>query len=83
MTPEEISELLAHNIPDDVTADAMAEVREIVNDAALSVAMMLPLSRERSLFVTHIQQAQMWAICCLALHGGPEPRERDEDCDCP
>lgn len=81
MTPEEISELLAHHIPDDVTADAMAEVREIMTEAALSVAEKLPLSRERSLFVTHIQQAQMWAICSLALHG--EPRVRDEDCDCP
>ena len=74
MTEAEIRNILKyHNVQgdQDVVA-AMERVREVLTEAAVEVGKLTPPSRERSLFLTNIQQGQMMAIASLAIHGTPE-----------
>ena len=43
-------------------------IRSIVTQATVEVAELVPQSRERSLFITHMQQAQMIANAGVAIH---------------
>lgn len=71
MNEDEIRDILKYHVVDRETQDAMAAVRAVITDAAVTVAGMLPPSRERELFITHIQEGQMQAIASLAIHGLP------------
>ena len=68
MKEAEIRELFERHLPDQNSV-LQAAIREFVTDATVRVAELLPPSRERSLFITLMQQAQMMAHAAIAIHG--------------
>ena len=72
MTEQEIVEIFTFHPPDAARIDAHERVREVMRDATLELAALLPPSRERSLFITEMQQASMMANAALAIHGLPK-----------
>ena len=71
MTEQEIVEIFKYHPPDAERIRAHDLVREVMRDATLELAAHLPPSRERSAFITHMQQASMMANAALAIHGVP------------
>lgn len=51
--------------------DAMDQLRERFRDIADIVIDATPVGRERSLALTHIEEASMWAIAAIARQGQP------------
>ena len=72
MTPEEIRETFRYHSPSPAAVSTHEAVRERMTDTVLAVAAWLPYSRERSTFITLMQQAQMMANAAIAIHGLPE-----------
>ena len=71
MTPEEIRETFRYHSPSPAAVSAHEAIRERMTDVVLDVAARLPHSRERSTFITLMQQAQMMANAAIAIHGLP------------
>ena len=69
MTEAEIRNILRYHIVDDATAQQISEIRDTITAAMVKVAAVLPMSRERSLFISHMQEGEMNAIASLAVHG--------------
>lgn len=70
MTEAEIRNILKyHKIEDPDTIAAMERVRSLITEATVEVSNLTPPSRERSLFISHMQEGQMCAIASLAIHG--------------
>jgi hypothetical protein len=59
----------------DVTRPTHQEFRKAVRAFAHSVVDSLPNSREKSLFLTNLQQAAMWANAAIAINGSPFTEE--------
>ncbi|MYI74155.1 MAG: hypothetical protein F4057_02155 [Acidobacteria bacterium] len=72
MTEAEIVELFTYHPPDAERIRAHDLVRDVMRDAVLELAPHLPASRERSTFITLMQQASMMANAALAIHGVPK-----------
>ena len=72
MTEQEIVEVFKYHPPTPERIRAHELVREVMRDATLELAPQLPPSRERSAFITHMQQAAMMANAALAIHGPPD-----------
>ena len=51
-------------------------IRERMTETVVQIAADLPHSRERSTFITLMQQAQMMANASIAIHG--HPGEQDD-----
>ena len=73
MNNDQIREMLRYHAPDDSQRETFENTRKVMLDATLDIAGRIPNSRERSLFLTHMQQAQMFANAAVAIHG---PRDR-------
>ena len=69
MIEEQIRETFKYHSPSPSAVKHHEKIRETMTEAAVVVAAMLPLSRERSLFITLMQQAQMMANASIAIHG--------------
>ena len=69
MTEEQIREMFRYRAPDESQRKTFEANRAIMTETAVSVAGTLPDSRERALFLTHMQHAQMMANAAVALHG--------------
>jgi hypothetical protein len=68
-TEEQVRALFAHHPP--TTRDRIAaheDVREAAADLAIQLNHWLPESREKSLALTSLQQAAMWANAAIAIH---------------
>jgi hypothetical protein len=61
-----------HPADADNTQAAHAEVRNICLDAAESINDLLPDGREKSLAITHLEEAMMWANAGIARADGPK-----------
>ena len=69
MTPEKIRDVFRHHPPSQENLKKHEQIREYMIATTVAIAEMLPESRERSLFITHMQQAQMMANAAVAIHG--------------
>jgi hypothetical protein len=61
-----------HHPPDEATGEIHAAVRAHLKRAAESVVASQPDSRERSLAVTHLEEAMFWANAGIARNGTAE-----------
>ncbi|MXX62970.1 MAG: hypothetical protein F4112_16145 [Holophagales bacterium] len=71
MKPEEIRETFRYHSPGPEAVRTHERIRARMTDTAVDVAGMIPPSRERSTFITLMQQAQMMANAAVAIHGLP------------
>lgn len=69
MKPEEIRETFRYHSPGPEAVRTHERIRARMTDTAVDVAGMIPPSRERSTFITLMQQAQMMANAAVAIHG--------------
>ena len=68
MTEDQIRDAFYH--PSNPTQCARFEtIRETIIEATVKIAGLIPDSRERSLFITDMQRAQMMANAAVAIHG--------------
>ena len=72
MTEEEIRNTFKYHSPSPEAAQTHEAIRAQMTETCVSVAKKLPWSRERSLFITLMQQAQMMANASIAIHGLPK-----------
>lgn len=69
-----------HQPADDMTRDAHSSVRGVHLDAVVQIDHLCPESREKSLALTALQEAMMWANAAIAIHGvSNEYRESYEE----
>ena len=69
MTEEQIRDALRHHPPTEAQAVTFNNIRHWMSETAVRVADAIPDGRERSLFLTHFETAQMWANKAVALKG--------------
>ena len=69
MTEKEIRETFRYHEPDTVKVEVFDGIRARMTEMVVATAAVLPPSRERSLFITLCQQAQMMANAAIAIHG--------------
>ena len=72
MKEDEIRNTFKYHSPNPDAVKIHEALRELMTETTVSVAGLIPLSRERSLFITLMQQAQMMANAAIAIHGLPE-----------
>ena len=68
MTEKEIRKLFFYKKPRSEAASFHEWVRKIFTETAVDLGNCLPSSRERSLMLTKLQEALMWANASIALH---------------
>ena len=68
MTEKEIRKLFSYKKPSSEAASFHEWVRKIFTETAVDLGNCLPSSRERSLMLTKLQEALMWANASIALH---------------
>ena len=69
MIPSQITESFRHHNPTPKQVEAFNGVEEAITNVTIKIAGLIPPSRERSLFITKMQEAKMWANTGLAVHG--------------
>ena len=72
MTEEQIRETFKYHSPNPDMVEIHEGIRELMTETVVTVAASLPPSRERSLYITLMQQAQMMANAAIAIHGVKE-----------
>jgi hypothetical protein len=55
-------------VTDSLALHAMDEIRHIMSNAALEITLRCPDSRERSLALTALEEASMWAVKSIAVN---------------
>ena len=75
MTEEEIREIFRYHSPNPASISAHEAIRAQMAETCVFVTKELPWSRERSLFITLMQQAQMMANAAIAIHGLPKQND--------
>ena len=68
MTPEKIRNTFRYHSPGPESQKKHEAIRKCIIETVLVVAAMIPESRERSLFITKMQEAQMLANAAVAIH---------------
>ena len=68
MTEDEIRNTFQYHSPNPDAVSRHETIRESMTETAVKVAGMIPASRERSLYITLMQQAQMMANAAIAIH---------------
>lgn len=81
MTPEEIKETFRYHSPSPEAVDLHERIRDKMVTAVDWIARRIPHSRERSAFITKMQEAQMMANAAVAIHGPPRDGEQRPDPD--
>ena len=69
MKEKEIREAFRYHSSDPNMIKKHEEIRRTLTEAVVKVAWLCPNSRERSCFITLMQQAQMMANASIAIHG--------------
>lgn len=72
MEREEIQETFRYHSPDPERVKDHESIRERMTELTCDIADMLQDSREKDLFITHMQHAQMMANASIAIHGRRE-----------
>ena len=75
MTEAEIRDTFKYHSPGQDRRVVHESIRSVMTETVVAVAAMLPPSRERSLYITLMQQAQMMANAAIAIHGLPKGKE--------
>lgn len=68
MKQEEINKIFTYHKPFGSQASSYEKIREEARLFAIGINNMCPESREKSLAITAIQQAVMWANAAIAIH---------------
>lgn len=69
MNPKpDLDNIFDYHAPDDYTRDIHQGLREQTKDFAARILALLPDSREKSLFLTNLEQASFWAHAATARH---------------
>ena len=81
MKEQEIRDAFRYHSPNHESVKIHEKIRSSVTETTVAVAELIPPSRERSLFITYMQQAQMMANAAVAIHspesgGGHGPDKR-------
>ena len=69
MNAEQIKETFRYHSANPEMVKTHERIRTLVTSTVVEVANLLPDSRERSCFITLMQQAQMMANASVAIHG--------------
>lgn len=69
MTPEDLRNRFTYHPPKDGQAKRYEEIRDYAHGFASLINNQCPESREKSLAVTHLEEAVMWANAAIARHG--------------
>ena len=69
MTEAELHDTFSYHQPSPEAVEDMERIRKTMRQAVMRVAARLPASRERSTFITLMQEASMMAIASIAIHG--------------
>lgn len=73
MTPEQIRNTFSYHASEPEKVEQFETIRARMTETVLDVAARIPDSRERSTFITLMQQAQMMANAGIAIHGIRQP----------
>ena len=69
MKTSEIRETFRYHPPSERVATMHRLIQDEIIGTTESIADLIPQSRERSLFITKMQDAKHWANAALAIHG--------------
>ena len=69
MTEEQIRDTFRYHSPNPQAIWVHEAIRKKITLVTVEIAELIPESRERSLFITHMQQGQMMANAAVAIHG--------------
>ena len=72
MTEAQIRDAFRYHAPTERKVQVFEDIRSTMTETVVAVAAQLPPSRERSTFITLMQQAQMMANAAVAIHGHPD-----------
>ena len=72
LTEDQIRETFKYHSPDPQARARHEDIRHFMTETVVTIAEKLPASRERSMFITLMQQAQMMANASIAIHGLPK-----------
>ena len=75
MTEAQIRDTFRYHAPTGRKTQSFERIRATMTETAVTVAALCPNSRERSTFLTLMQQAQMMANASIAIHGHPEDQK--------
>ena len=70
MTESEIRNTFRYHSPNPERVRTHEQIRERMTATVIEIAELIPPSRERSTFITLMQQAQMMANAAIAIHDG-------------
>jgi hypothetical protein len=68
MTPGELEQRFTHHPPKGDQVVRYAELRGRAHQLAAHINVACPESREKSLAITHLEEAVMWANAAIARH---------------
>ena len=68
---KDLDEVFVYHPPFGTQTDRYVELRAVAKTLAASILMHCPPSRERSLALTHVQEAVMWANSSIAVNEKP------------
>lgn len=68
MTIEELKEIFSYHAPRPAQIHFYERLRDHAHSFAAHINMVCPESREKSLAITKIQEAVMWANAAIAIH---------------
>ena len=68
MTEDQIRNTFRYHAPNDSKVELFEHIRGCMTDVVVDIAGKIPPSRERSLFITLMQQAQMMANASVAIY---------------
>ena len=68
MTEAQIRNTFCYHAPKSASVKKFERIREIMTAAAVEIGEITPASRERSTFLTLMQQAQMMGNASIAIH---------------
>ena len=78
MTEAEIMNTFRYHSPNLKRAKTHEQIRERMTATVVEVAGLIPASRERSTFITLMQQAQMMANAAVAIHNDETTTENGQ-----
>ena len=69
MTEDQIKDTFRYHSPNAAAVNIHEMIRNSMTATTMQIAAYLPPSRERSMFISDMQRAQMMANAAIAIHG--------------
>ena len=70
MTKEDIENRFTYHAPKDGQLEIYQNIRTLAKELALEIDEVVPEGREKSIAITKLEEAVMWANSGIARHGG-------------